>query len=232
MEGGEPEALEDEDMQVEGGLSDRGEVNPFTFLQHYMISPRKPDEFIPDNRQFELYRKQVKIDCILIRPVLIIGNIIIIATYLIKLAANQLLIECLECIILSIVEIILQIYFLKNWEAHRLPFKMKDNKSNYLFKKKKGPNEMNKMFGKSEEEQLMPDWGKYMHLYKFNEIFLDNKLEEMLNVFGRRLCKSCIEFNTGTEKEEDPRKIKSWPLSPKGEEHYRSMANDFDLIDF
>jgi hypothetical protein len=86
--------------------------------------------------------------------------------------------------------------------------------------------------GKTEEEQLMPDWGKYMHLYKFNEIFLDNKLEEMLNVFGRRLCKSCIEFNTGTEKEEDPRKIKSWPLSPKGEEHYRSMANDFDLIDF
>jgi len=124
------------------------------------------------------------------------------------------LIQCLECIIISIIEIIIQIYFYKNWEAHRLPFKMKDNKSNYLFKKKKGPNEANKLFGKSEEEQLMPDWGKYMHLYKFNEIFLDNKLEEMLNVFGRRLCKSCIEFNTGTEKEEDPRKVKSWPLSP------------------
>jgi hypothetical protein len=29
---------------------------------------------------------------------------------------------------------------------------MKDNKSNYLFKKKNGPNQANKMFGKSEEE--------------------------------------------------------------------------------
>lgn len=128
--------------------------------------------------------------------------------------------------------IILQLYLKKNWEEHRLPFKMKDTKSNYLFKKKRLPNEMNKNMGKTEEEQLMPEWSKYMHLYKFNEIFLDNKLEEMLNVFGRRLCKSCIEFNTGTEKEEDPRKVRSWPMSPKGEEHYRRIANDFDLIDF
>lgn len=155
-----------------------------------------------------------------------------IATYLIKYDPTQLMIQCLECIIISVIEIILQIYFQRNWEAHRLPFKMKDNKSNYLFKKKKSPNEINKLFGKTEEEQLMPDWGRYMHLYKFNEIFLDNKLEEMLNVFGRRLCKSCIEFNTGTEKTEDDRKVKSWPLSPKGEEHYRRLANDFDLIDF
>jgi hypothetical protein len=72
-----------------------------------LITPRKPEEFIPDNRQFAIYKKQIKIDIPIIRPVLIIGNIIIIATYLVKLAANQLLIECLECIILSIVEIIL-----------------------------------------------------------------------------------------------------------------------------
>jgi hypothetical protein len=37
MEGGEPELLEDESMYGEGGLSDRAEVNPFHFLQHYMI---------------------------------------------------------------------------------------------------------------------------------------------------------------------------------------------------
>ena len=109
---------------------------------------------------------------------------------------------------------------------------MKDPKSNYLFKKKRGPNTKNKLMGKSDEEQLMPEWSKYMHLYNFHEIFLDNKLEEMLTVFGRRLVKSCIEFNTGTEKEEDPRKVRSWPMSPTGEEHYRNQANDFDLIDF
>jgi len=59
----------------------------------------------------------------------------------------------------------------------------------------------------------MPEWSKYLNRYKFNEIFLDNKLEELLNIFGRRQCKSCIEFNTGTELEEDPRKTRSFPLS-------------------
>lgn len=32
----------------------------------------------------------------------------------------------------------------------------------------------------------MPEWNKYMHFYKFREIFLDNKLEELLNIFGKR----------------------------------------------
>lgn len=180
-----------------------------------------------------MFEFQVKVDVFVLRPVLIIGNIvtIIVGEYYVG-EPKQFLICLLECIIISIVEIILQLYLKKNWEEHRLPFKMKDTKSNYLFKKKRSPNEMNKNLGKSEEEQLMPEWSKYMHLYKFNEIFLDNKLEEMLNVFGRRLCKSCIEFNTGTEKEEDPRKVRSWPMSPKGEEHYARIANDFDLIDF
>ena len=63
-----------------------------------------------------------------------------------------------------------------------------------------------------------------MHYYKFNEIFLDNKLEELLNIFGRRQCKSCIELPTGTEIEEDPRSVRSFPLSPKGEKLYQGMA--------
>ena len=93
MEGGELELTEMELTQIQeelfdGGQNENIEINPFKFLQHYMISPRKPDEFIPDNRQFDMYKRQVKIDIPLIRPVLIVGNIIIIATYLVKLAAN------------------------------------------------------------------------------------------------------------------------------------------------
>jgi hypothetical protein len=82
------------------------------------------------------------------------------------------------------------------------------------------------------DDDLMPEWNKYMHFYKFNEIFLDNKLEELLNIFGRRQCKSCIEFGTGQELEEDPRRTRSWPLSPRGELLYQGLAGDFDLIDF
>ena len=189
-------------------------------MQHYAIHPRKEEEQVPDRRVFSLFRKQVWIDCLLVRPVLIFGNAFLLYSELLGQERSQLLICCLECIILSVWLIILQLYFYnaKNWEAHRLPFKMRDTKANYLFKYKRVPNEINKNIGLSEEQQLMPEWSKYMHLYQFNEIFLDNKLEEMLNVFGRRLCKSCIEFSTGTEKEEDPRKVKSWPLSPQGEE--------------
>lgn len=71
-----------------------------------------------------------------------------------------------------------------------------------------------------------------MPFYKFNDIFLDNKLEELLNIFGRRQCKSCIEFSTGTDLVEDPRKVRSFPLSPRAEKLYRGEGGDFDIIDF
>lgn len=77
----------------------------------------------------------------------------------------------------------------------------------------------------------MPYWNKYMHFYKFNEIFLDNKLEELLNIFGRRNAISCIEFDTGTDLVEDYRRTKSWPLSP-GEAEYERLRANFDAVNF
>ena len=46
------------------------------------------------------------------------------------------------------------------------------------------------------------------------DIFLNNKLDELLNEFGDRKCKSMINFSTGWPQEEDPRKIATWPISP------------------
>jgi len=110
---------------------------------------------------------------------------------------------------------------------------MKDVKANFLFKHMKAPIAHIENLGEAQGgDELMPEWNKYMHLYKFREVFLDNKLEELLNIFGRRQCKSCIDFNTGTEMVEDPRKVRSYPLSPRGEALYSGMAGDFDLIDF
>jgi hypothetical protein len=191
--------------------------------------PRKSFEMKPDNRILNLYKKQVAIDFIFIRLILIGGNSFLILTNFINQSPFQLFIQSMECIIISIILIILQIMLLKNWEAYRLPFKMKDVKANYLFKRAKLANLIQDWGG---EEDLMPEWNKYMHFYKFNEIFLDNKLEELLNIFGRRQCKSCIEFGTGQELEEDPRRTRSWPLSPRGELLYQGLAGDFDLIDF
>lgn len=78
-----------------------------------------------------------------------------------------------------------------------MPYKMRDTKANYLFKSARAPNAADKDILGIEREDLMPEWNKYMPFYKFNEIFLDNKLEELLSIFGRRQCRSCIEFSTG-----------------------------------
>ena len=108
---------------------------------------------------------------------------------------------------------------------------MKDVKANYLFRKKNPPSQFKAVDMKLGDD-VLPEWNKYLPYYKFREIFLDNKLEELLNIFGRRQCKSCIEFNTGQELEEDPKRTRSYPLSPRGEAIYAGMAGDFNLIDF
>lgn len=43
--------------------------------------------------------------------------------------------------------------------------------------------------------------------------FKDNKLSDLLMMFGGRRCKSMTELATGWPEEEDPRHIKTWPIS-------------------
>ena len=50
------------------------------------------------------------------------------------------------------------------------------------------------------------------------DLFLNNKLDELLQDFGGRRCKSMIDF--GNEKEEDDRKVRSFPLTPKSRKEY------------
>ena len=63
--------------------------------------------------------------------------------------------------------VLLQLYILRNWEEYRLPFKMKDNKANYLFKKKNIPDQ-DVLLGQFDEdgELIMPEWSKYLNRYK------------------------------------------------------------------
>lgn len=49
----------------------------------------------------------------------------------------------------------------------------------------RNPNDLINLDLENEEERF-PLWDKYAALYKFPEIYLDNKLEELLNIFGRR----------------------------------------------
>ena len=202
------------------------EWHPYFDVQHPHMTPRKTWDMIPDNRVISTFRKQIVFDYIM-RLVLIGGGAYILLPFLMdEVTVAQVHIAALECIILSVIMIMLQAHILYSWEEQRLPFKMRDNRANYLFKRAKAANRARQDW--TEKDDFMPYWNKYMHFYKFNEIFLDNKLEELLNIFGRRNAISCIEFDTGTDLVEDYRRTKSWPLSPRGEAEYERLRAEFD----
>ena len=48
--------------------------------------------------------------------------------------------------------------------------------------------------------------------------FITKKWEDLLVLFGGRRCRSMIELSTGWDKEKDPRKLKTWPVSRDEEE--------------
>ena len=73
---------------MEGGHRTQETVNPYEYTQHYANYPRKDYEKVPDTRLFDLYKKQVKIDIAIIRPTLIIGNLLIIIVALAKRSAS------------------------------------------------------------------------------------------------------------------------------------------------
>ena len=52
------------------------------------------------------------------------------------------------------------------------------------------------------------------------DIFLNNKLDDLLFQFGDRRCKSMVELPTGWDKEDDPRQNITWPLSPTKQGEY------------
>jgi len=139
-----------------------------------------------------MFKFTVKVDFIFIRMVLIAGNLfLLIMDYIhdpIK-RWKQIQVCLIESIIICIVMMYLQTHILKNWEDHKLPFKMKDTKSNYLFKQLRLPSDLialNEYLNLNVDDDYMPEWNKYLPYYKLNEIYLDNKLEELLNIFGRR----------------------------------------------
>lgn len=77
----------------------------------------------------------MKIDLALIRSVMIIGNIVISAVFLSTQEINQLHVVTYENIVFGVLMTALQLLILKNWEELKLPFKMRDQKANYLFRR-------------------------------------------------------------------------------------------------
>jgi hypothetical protein len=133
---------------------------------------------------------------------------------------NQLFITVIETLVLSFISLIMTgtlLCLLKRSLEYTEPKRDK-------LKLKKMPDDsdswedyanLDKKFDKekmTERRLLMGDLLKHVKHNKL--LFLNNKLDELLNAFGNRKCKSMLDLGTGWPLEDDPRLAITWPCSP------------------
>lgn len=122
---------------------------------------------------------------------------------------TQLTITLIETIVLSIYLIILQFieraYIDRIFEYTENPSKLQTSEAMKKYDGKKSRKlQMNNLLLKVKNSS--------------SAAFKDNKLSDLLHMFGNRRCKSMNELATGWPDEEDPRKAHTWPISRQLEE--------------
>jgi hypothetical protein len=120
----------------------------------------------------------------------------------------------IETLVLSLLGLALgaiELYKLKEYLAYT-----EEGKKKGMFRVKGGMED--DLMDKDERAHMMK--GLLAKVRKNQGLFLNNKLDELIDEFGDRKCKSMIELPTGWPKEEDPRQIHTVPLTPKGREEY------------
>lgn len=63
-----------------------------------------------------------------------------------------------------------------------------------------------------EEDGLDMTKDRLLKKQKFSSTFVDRKFDELIKMFGGRYCKSDVVV--GNPKEEDPRRVRTWIMSP------------------
>lgn len=148
---------------------------------------------------------------------------------------NQLYITMIETLVLSVLSIILgaiELWKLKDLLAYtraqkkvKLLNKGEDSSSD-------DGNDWDKKFDKKKMEDRRLMMGNLLKQVKHNkQLFLNNKLDELLTQFGNRRCKSMMDLATGWELEMDPRLAVTWPISPQLREDYADMDLKFTKED-
>lgn len=128
----------------------------------------------------------------------------IIGLAIIPMVITQLWITLLETIILSVYLIILtfveKYYIVQIFEYTEQDDSYHTSKAMKKYAGKKGRKlQMNNLMAKVKNSS--------------SSTFKTNKWEDLLNMFGGRRCKSMVELSTGWPHEEDPRHVKTWPIS-------------------
>jgi hypothetical protein len=148
---------------------------------------------------------------------------------------NQLHITVVETLILAIISIALisvELYIIKYSLEYTEP-----KKDKLKFKSAKDSDDdsdsweeyqnLDKKFdkGKASQRRLLMD-DLLRHVKHNKLLFLNNKLDELLNAFGNRKCKSMLDLGTGWPLEDDPRLAITWPCSPNLREDYNEQMGE------
>ena len=84
--------------------------------------------------------------------------------------------------------------------------------------------DLDKKFDKEKMRDRREMMGKLLARVKgYKNSLLNNKLDELLNEFGDRRCKSMIDLQTGWPLEDDPRLAVTWPVSPMMRAEYENV---------
>lgn len=84
--------------------------------------------------------------------------------------------------------------------------------------------------GRMAERRRMMD-GLLRQVKHNKQLFLNNKLDELIHSFGDRKCKSMMEFATGWGLEDDPQERITYPISPRMRDDYLDMGGTFKAED-
>lgn len=142
-----------------------------------------------------------------------------------RILQNQLWVVYVETTLLSLIDIVLsaiELYKLKQILQYTASIKqvkraavasgVEDSDEDKSGRKK---NVLGQFYGEFDNESRQEMMAGLIYKVTANKnLFLNNKLDELLDMFGDRRCKSMIDFGTGWDKEEDPRRTVTIPMSP------------------
>jgi hypothetical protein len=142
-------------------------------------------------------------------------------------SGNQLFITMIETLILSILSIILgSIELWKLKEILKYTEEERKNKKRKVIEtdSDNSSSDLDKKFDKEKMRDRREMMGKLLARVKgYKNSLLNNKLDELLNEFGDRRCKSMIDLQTGWPLEDDPRLAVTWPVSPMMRAEYENV---------
>lgn len=141
---------------------------------------------------------------------------------------NQLFITLIEVLTISVLSIILgsfELWLLKKTLKYTEPQRDKIKLNTGALSTSDDERDLEKKYDKEKmaERRRMMD-GLLRQVKHNKQLFLNNKLDELIHSFGDRKCKSMKDLATGWDLEDDPQERITYPVSPRMRDDYLDLG--------